>query len=158
MSTLNLSLISNTTVFGTTVRLTSDNGKYNEIVCENLENDPLRNMDRTLTTGYQFRSPDIRSDDWQSAFSTLENIEGSFNVTVNVVKKKDVRDIVTAHARFESQSDAAMFAWSNTDKWQKWDDTKEAEAQKEAKRRPRKLKINDDGTVTIKVTSTTITD
>lgn len=154
MATIPLSFSSVTNSLGTTVSLSSVDGKFNAIIDEHLERDPLRNLSSNVISGYFFRSPAIHNSDWAATLQTLENIDGEYSITAELSRKKDKPDVVTGYARFENQNDAAVFAWMNVAIWQKWSDDNEAAAQKAAKARPKKFKINADGTVSIKVTST----
>lgn len=147
----------NTDMFGTVVSLRNRAGTYSEDIASGLSKNPLQNMKNSLTTGYQFRSPNILNDVWQSTFVSLANVEGPFKLEAELVEEAD-KKVVNAKITFESKDDAAIFAWSNVEHWQKWSDALENEhkaAVKEAKK-PKKLKIDKDGKITIKVTATTL--
>lgn len=82
---------------------------------------------------------------------TLYSLEGTFSIRAILERKKDTPDTVIGYATFENKDDAAIFAWSNVEQWQKWDDAKEAEYQEEKKKQPVKPTINKDGSVTVTV-------
>ena len=151
-----LGLKSETTSLGTTVVLSSRDRSYNIKVAEYLDTDPLKNNKAKLKGGYLFRSPAIETDCWKSMLTMLSSIDGNFSITAKVVVESNKDPVVTAWARFENQSDAAMFAWSNVDKWQKWSDAAEEQDRADAKIKPTKLPVTKDGRITGTVTVTTL--
>lgn len=143
-----------TNVFGTNVWLHDKNKEFlNEEVVENLEFDPIKRLSPRLRTGYFFRSPNIPAHKWPSVFETLPQIEGKINIWAEYDTKTEK---TTAYAIVEDKSDAAMWAWAQVENFQKWSTAQQEEARAEAKKKPQKVKINKDGTVTIRVTSTTL--
>jgi hypothetical protein len=161
MGTKNLKLATERNILGTTIYLKSRDGSYNEVVAANLQASPLSNLDKTLTEGgYLFRSPKIKSHEWADMLKSLSNISGKFNITAKLTTDKNDADLkkVSAWIRFAEKDDAAIFAWTNVENWQKWSDTLEAEDQKEAKTRskPLKAKVTKDGRITVKVTQVTL--
>jgi hypothetical protein len=151
MPTIDLNLVANTNSLGTNVFLQSANKKYHECLAENLENNPLANLVDSLPSGFVFRSPNIQTEDWEQMLKTLYSLEGTFSIRAILERKKDTPDTVIGYATFENKDDAAIFAWSNVEQWQKWDDAKEAEYQEEKKKQPVKPTINKDGSVTVTV-------
>ena len=151
-----------TDMFGTTITLSNKDKSFSEVIATNLDFDPIKKMSKTLKDGYLFRSPGISTNDWTDTLKSIKNIEGEFRITAQVEQEKNKKPTITALIRFKEKSDCAIFAWSNLEVWQKWSDELEAEAQKEAKeykkalKNPQKVKINKDGTVTVKATVTTL--
>jgi len=151
-----------TDMFGTTFTLSNKDKSFSEVVAVNLDFDPIARMSKTLKEGYLFRSPNMSIDEWKQTLLSLRNIEGEHLATARIEMEKDKKPTITALMRFKEKSDAAIFAWSNVDVWQKWSDALEAEAitedkaYKKALKNPQKVKINKDGTVTIKTTVTTL--
>lgn len=142
-----------TNVFGTTVAYHTKDKALNEEVASNLEFDPIKRLSPRLRTGYFFRSPDIKSHQWPGVFATLEQIVGKINIWAELDTKTEK---VTAYAIVEDRSDAAMWAWAQVETFQKWSTAQQEEARAEARKKPQKIKINKDGTVTIRVTTTTL--
>ena len=157
MATKKLKFTSVSDMFGTTINLQTRDKSYNTVLVEGFNPiDPLKNQDKTVTTGYLFRSPDIRSKDWEDVFLSLSNTASPFNLTAEVSGDDENRKI-NAWIRFSEKDDAAIFAWTNVDKWQKWSDDLEKEARKEAKKgNLAKIKVGKDGKITAKVTVTTL--
>lgn len=155
MPTKVLKLKSETTSLGVNVTLSSKDGSYNVKLAEYLDSDPLKNNKSKLKGGYLFRSPKITVDNWADTLKTLHSIDGNFAITAKLEQTKENDPQVTAWARFEDKTDAAMFAWSNVEVWQKWSDALEEEAKAEAKK-ANKLTITKDGRITGKVTVTTL--
>jgi hypothetical protein len=144
-----------TTIFGTSVWMGTKDKSINLKVADNLEFNPISKLSPKLKTGYLFRSPNIDPDYLQSVFETLEQITNGINIWVELDQKTEK---YTAYACLEDRYDANMFAFAQVEVFQKWSEEKQAAAKVEAKRKPQKVKINKDGTVTIKVTSTTLAD
>jgi hypothetical protein len=156
MANKQLKFTRQTNMFGTTITLSSKDGTYNEIITEGFgPQDPLRNHDTKIKTGYLFRSPGIKQSDWSSTFNSLHNVDGKFNLTAVLDDTDENNKIVTSLVRFADQSDAALFAWSQVSTWQKWSDALEKEAKVDARRKP-KVKVGKDGKITIKTTVTTL--
>ena len=153
-----LKIKSETNSLGTTVRLVSRDGAYNEILAQYLESDPLVNNKPKLEKGYLFRSPKIKTSDWAQMLETLTRIDNNFAITASAFYKNDEEPTVIALARFEDKDDAAVFAWANVEHWQKWSDAEEIEAQQELGRKSPKLKITKDGRIVGKVTITSLGD
>jgi len=151
-----LKLKADTTSLGTTIALSSNDGSYHVKLAEYLENNPLKNNKAKLSTGYLFRSPDIATDQWSSMLKTLNNIDGNFSITAKVVTDKENNSVVTAWARFEDKSDAAVFAWSNVDNWQKWSNENEEQEKRDNKARKATAKMGKDGRIRVKTTVTTL--
>lgn len=142
-------------MFGTTVTVGTKDKSVDIKVAENMEFDPIKRLDSKLKTGYLFRSPDIGSDLFPLVFESLNMVSGPVNIWVEQDKKTEK---LTGYAVVQEKFDAGMFAFANVEHWQKWSEEKQAQAKVEAKSKPQKVKINKDGTVTIKVTTTTLKD
>lgn len=155
MATVNLKLVSKHNVFGTTVAMVSRNKDINQVIVENLDFDPLKNCKNKLDSGYVFRSPKITNDIWDLTLKSLRNVDGDYAVSIKL--DKDTQD-VNAVIRFKDKTDAAVFAWTNVENWQKWSDAQEVEEDAAAKERKKPLKatVNKDGTVTVKIKVTTL--
>jgi hypothetical protein len=157
MASLSLKLKSQTGTLGTKVTMTSRNKEIDQVLIENLDFDPLKKCKAKVDKGYLFRSPNISNDVWQLTLKSLRNVDGEYSV--NVKMDKDSKN-VDALIRFKEKNDAAIFAWTNVEHWQKWSDDQETEEQVAVKERkkPLKAKVNKDGTVTVKVKVTTLKD
>jgi len=156
MATSKLKFVSTTDMFGTTVSLVTRDGSYEQTIVTGFNPpNPLKNMDNKLKTGYMFRSPNIKIDDWAPTLGLLSNCDGKFNLTAELSEKNENRT-VTAWLRFSEQSDAALFAWADVNIWQKWSDDLEKQAKAESKAKPPKLKVGKDGKITVTVTATTL--
>lgn len=155
MSTRKLYWDRDTNMFGTTVFLGTKDKTVKVQVAENMEFDPISRLSSKLKEGYLFRSPNIVPSMFPHVFESLNMITGSVNIWVEQDKKSEK---LTGYAVVEDKMDAGMFAFANVENWQKWSTEKEAEAKAEAKRKPQKVKINKDGTITVKVTATTLAD
>lgn len=142
-----------TSMFGTRVQIHLKDGSQNELLVENMEFDPIKRLSPRLRSGYFFRSPGIKPDQWESVFKTLEQIAGKINIWAEYDTKTEK---TTAYAIVEDRSDAAMWAWATVETFQKWSVEKQKEARAEAREKPQRVKINPDGTVTVKVTSVSI--
>lgn len=158
MAKSKLKFVQTTDMFGTKITLTNTDKTFSEdIVSGFTPANPLKNMSTSVKTGYQFRSPNINLDVWAGTFKSLAGSEGKFNLTAELTEEND-KKTVDAWVRFESKEDAALFAWSNVEHWQKWSDALEKEhkaAVKESKK-PKKVKIDKDGKITIRATVTTL--
>lgn len=140
-------------MFGTSVFLENKTEKTQDLVLENVDFNPLQNHKSSLSDGYLFRSPNVNPDNWYDILSSLPNLEDSYNLWA---VKQD--KIVNCFVRIQNQSDAAVFAFANTENWQKWDKEKEEEykAEQKAKKKKPALKVNKDGSVTVRVTVETL--
>jgi hypothetical protein len=157
MASVSLKLKSQTNMFGTTVSMVSRNQDVKQVIAENLDFDPLKNHKNKIEKGFLFRSPKITNDIWQLTLKSLRNVDGEYNFKLSM--DKDSKDI-DALIKFKNKNDAAVFAWTNLQHWQKWSDAQEEEEQAAAKERkkPLKAKVNKDGSVTVKVKVTTLKD
>jgi hypothetical protein len=151
-----LTLKSITNSLGTNVVLTSRDGSYSEILVELLEFDPLKNNRKKISGGYYFRSPKIKTEQWATMLENLDRVDGKFSISARQYTDKS-GSMVVGYARFENRDDAALFAWTNVNEWQKWSDEKEAEWQETVRRKPR-VKVTKDGRITGTVTVTTLGD
>lgn len=157
MATVSLKLKSDKGMFGTSVAMVSRNKDINQVIVENLDFDPLKNCKAKLDKGFMFRSPKITQDIWSLTFKSLRNVDGEYSL--NIKMDKETND-VTALIKFRDKNDAAIFAWTNVEHWQKWSDAQEQDEVDAAKERKKPLKatVNKDGTVTVKVKITTLKD
>ena len=157
MAIKTLKLTSKTNMFGTNVTLGTGRGAVTFDVGTNLEFDPLPKLSKTLDRGYLFRSPNVKPQQLSEIWPTLQDCSGevAFSATLDD-KTKDV----TALVRIEDKYDATNFAFTHSI-FEKWSDEKQAEAEAKALEKERELevlKVNDDGTVRIKVEVTTLGD
>lgn len=155
MSSVSLKLKGESSMFGTTVSILNKDKSYNKIVVENLDFNPLKNLKTSLKEGYLFRNPNLTDDVLETTLSSLRNVGGYYSFLIKM--DKDTNKLY-ALIRFKEKNDAAVFAWTNVQNWQKWSDDLEEEEKKNSKERkkPLKAKVNKDGTVTVKVTVTTL--
>ncbi len=155
MTTRKLMWNRETNIFGTTVHAVTRDKSVKIKLAENMEFDPIGRLDSKLKEGYLFRSPNIDPDLLPLVFESLNMISGPVNLRLEQDKKSEK---LTGYAVVQDKMDAGMFAFANVEHWQKWSIALEEEARAEAKLKPQKVKINDDGTVTVKVTTTTLGD
>lgn len=153
MRSQKLTFSTKNSMFGTTVILENKSQKTQDCILENVDFNPLDNHTTSIKEGYQFRSPNVKSDDWYDILSGLGNIEGPYNLWA---QKND--NVVNCFVVFQEKSDAAIFSLGNTVHWQKWSDEKESaeKADLKTKKKKPKLKVNKDGSVTVKVTVETL--
>lgn len=159
MAKSKLRFVQENDMFGTTISLTNRSGTYSETLVTGFNpSNPLRNMSKSVKTGYLFRSPNIDVNDWPSTFNALHNCEGKFNLTAEM-DEKDGKTCVTAWVRLEEREDAALFAWTNVEVWQKWSDELEAASREEEKSRKKaKVFVDKDGKIKATVSVTTLGD
>jgi len=154
MSSTKLRLKSQKGTLGYDVYLRSKGGTHDVLVAENLGYDPLKKHSTKVKEGYMFRSPGIATEDWSGTLRSLGNTDGNFSITAEIAKdERRGGDRVTAWIKFAEREDAAMFAWTNVEVWQKWSDEQEKEAQEEAKqskKRNIKATVDKDGNIQIK--------
>lgn len=155
MATRKLYWSKTSTMFGTSVIARTKDKSFEVQVAENMEWDPICRLDSDLKVGYLFRSPDLAPGLFQKAFESLNMISGPVNIWAEQDKKTEK---ITGYAIVQEKMDAGMFAFANVEHWQKWSETQQEEARAEAKQKPQKVKINKDGTVTVRVTATTLKD
>jgi hypothetical protein len=158
MAAKKLKFASTTNMFGTKINLQTRDKSYDQVLVEGFNPvNPLKNQNKKVTGGYLFRSPNIRNDDWPAVFSSLANAEDQYSLTAELTGEDD-KVKIDAWIRFVSQSDAAIFAWTNVDKWQKWSDALEKEERKDAKTRGKPLKatVDKNGNIKVKVKVTTL--
>lgn len=157
MASISLRLKGESNIFGTTVSVLNKDKSYIKVVAENLDFNPLKNMKSSLKEGYLFRNPNLTEDILETTINSLRNVDGPYSFVIKMDKNTNK---LYALIRFKEKNDAAVFAWTNVENWQKWSDAQEAEEAAAAKERnkPLKAKVNKDGTVTVKVKVTTLKD
>lgn len=153
MKATKLKFTAETDMFGTRVWVESADQSYRELAADYMESNPLDKSNSKLKKGYLFRNPHTDISELGSVFETLGAFENRFNIWA----EKTEKDLVT-YVRAADASDATMFAFAQVETFQKWSDDLDREARKEARRKPKKLKINKDGTITVTVTATTLAD
>ena len=159
MATSKLKFVRETNMFGTTITLATASGSYKETLVEGFSPaDPLASIDNKIKTGHLFRSPGIKTEDWASTLNSLYNCNGKFNLTAEL-SDKDGRQVVTAWVRFAEPDDAALFAWSSVDIWQKWSDALEDAHRQESKAgKKTNVFVDKDGKLKATVTVTSLGD
>ena len=136
-------------MFGKDMVLKHKNNKW--LVGQLLTYNPIEQMTADLSNGYLFRSPKLNPERLEEIWNTTEQFTSPYNVWVEAEDKEDDAVEFTAFARIQDRSEATMFAYSHS-LFEKWSDEKEAEdAAERSKPKQEKLKVNDDGTVTITV-------
>lgn len=136
-------------MFGRDVKLKYNNKQW--IVGQDLSYDPIAQMSTNLSEGYLFRSPKLNPEFLDEIWETMEQFTNPYNVWVEAEDKDEDAVEFTAFARIFDRSEATMFAYSHS-LFEKWSNEKEAEDVAErSKPKQEKLKVNDDGTVTITV-------
>jgi len=157
MALISLKLKGESNVFGTTISMSNRDKSYSKVIAENLDFNPLKNLKVSLKEGYLFRNPNLTDEVLETTLNSLRNVDGHYSLSIKMDKNTSK---LYATIRFKEKNDAAVFAWTNVENWQKWSDSQEANEQALAKERNKPLKatVNKDGTVTVKVTVTTIKD
>lgn len=136
-------------MFGRDIVLKHNNTKW--LVGQRLTFNPLEQMTTDLSDGYLFRSPKLAPERLEEIWDTMEQFTGLYNVWVEAEDKEDDAVEFTAFARIQDRSEATMFAYSHS-LFEKWSNEKEAEdAAERSKPKKEKIKVNDDGTITITV-------
>ena len=143
-------------MFGRDVKLKYKSNQM--IVGQDLSYDPIAQMTADLSEGYLFRSPKLNPDRLDEIWQTLEQFTEPYNVWVEAEDKGEDTVEFTGFARIQDRSEATMFAYSHS-LFEKWSNEKEAE-DVESRNKPKQevLKVNDDGTVTITVEATELSD
>lgn len=143
-------------MFGRDIKLKYKNNQM--VVGQDLSYDPIAQMTASLSDGYLFRSPRLNPENLDEIWQTLEQFTSPYNVWVEAEDKEDDAVEFTAFARISDRSEATMFAYSHS-LFEKWSNEKEAEDSAErSKPKQEKLKVNDDGTVTVTVEVTGLRD
>lgn len=148
-------LYSETDFFGTKVYL-QDSDNNRELLAENLTANPLEKMQDSINGGYMFRSPNIPTDAWADSLKSFGTFSSNYSLIFHYDEKSKK---VTPVLRVEDQMDAAMFAWTNVEVWQKWSQEKEDEfiASKSADNKPTVF-VDENGNLKATVTVTTLSD
>jgi len=153
MSSISLRLKSDSNIFGTTIRLLNKDKSYNKVIVENLDFNPLKTLKINLKEGYLFRNPNLTDDILETTLNSLRNVDGEYSFSIKMDKNTNK---LYALIRFKEKNDAAVFAWTNVQNWQKWSDAQEDEEKKNANQKPAKINIGKDGKITVKVTVETL--
>ena len=153
MSSISLRLKSDSNIFGTTIRLLNKDKSYNKVIVENLDFNPLKTLKISLKEGYLFRNPNLTDDILETTLNSLRNVDGEYSFSIKMDKNTNK---LYALIRFKEKNDAAVFAWTNVQNWQKWSDAQEDEEKKNANQKPAKINIGKDGKITVKVTVETL--
>ena len=153
MASVSLKLKSESNMFGTTISVLNRDGSYNKVIVENLDFNPLKNIKTSLKEGYLFRNPNLTDKTLETTLNSLRNVDGNYSFSIKM--DKDTNKLY-ALIRFKEKNDAAVFAWTNVQNWQKWSDVQEDEEKKTAKKKPAKIQIGKDGKITVKVTVETL--
>lgn len=155
MAVKKLKLKTATSMFGTDVSLVSANGELVFPVGK-VEYDLPAKLMRGMNTGYLFRSPNLKIEDLEELWQTVEYFTGPMELTAEYDTESERG---TAWVRIVEKSDATAFAFAHSI-FEKWSDEKEAEAREKANKKQEAIhgKVNDDGTVRITVETTTLGD
>jgi hypothetical protein len=154
MAQKKLKFSSSASMFGINVRLSSKDGVVDDLVGENLQFDPFKNYVQNMKDGFMFRSPNIKASDWTDTLRSLSDIEGKYTIDISYDQKDKSTCAVLTIAE---KDDAAVFAWSNVEVWQKWSRAQEKE-EKERKKEKSTIFVDENGNLKAKVTVTSIGD
>lgn len=144
-------------MFGTSILMASDDGVHHHIIAERMAGDPMEKMVPGIENGYMFRSPGISVDNWQPALESLLGVDGTFSISAVLDEEKN--NSVTALITFSERNDAAVFAWTHMDVWQKWSKENEAQEQLRLQNSHKPVvEVDENGKVKVKVTVTTLGD
>lgn len=140
-------------MFGTCVSIVNQPKNVNELILENVDFNPMHNHSPKVKLGYLFRSPNVAKENWYDVLSGLANIEGSYQLWAEARDKT-----INCFVRITDKNDAAMFALGNSVHWQKWSKEQQVQAVKDAKakKQKKKIKVNKDGTITVKISVDTL--
>lgn len=142
-------------MFGNTIDLVEQPSNARTNLCQSFPGpDPLKNRISRMKTGYFFRCPGIKAQDWVPLFSTLANTQGRFKLWVE--RPSPDSSQLRAYIKFATEFDASVFTWTHGENWQTWSDEEDAESRKA----PKKAKIlrTKDGKLRIQVHVTTLKD
>jgi hypothetical protein len=120
-------------------------------VLENTEADWMHNHKRVVKPYFWFRAPTISVSQLAVTMRDLCDLATSYELKVWHSDRG-----LDASLKITDEMDAATWAWSHTEIWAKWSDSQEKEFVQSLK--PRKLKVNKDGSVKVKVSVTTLQD
>jgi len=143
-------------VYGYQADFVSSDGEITIEAGRRIKYDPATKITNRLAGGYLFRNPEMRSDEFIEIWHELQHCEGKVKVSAEYdTKTKNT----CCYIRFEDHTEATSFILSS-DTFEKWSDenTKNEKAELKKKKKGSKLKVNDDGTVTVNVTVTTMDD
>lgn len=154
MAQKKLKFSSSTNMFGTTVRLSSKDGSVDELISENLQFDPFKNFVSNMKEGFMFRSPNIKISEWPETFRTLSELEGTYSLNASYNQKEKS---TCAIIKISKKDDAAIFAWSNVEVWQKWSQAQEKE-ENARKNEKTEIFVDENGNLKAKVTVTSVGD
>lgn len=103
------------------------------------------NQKRVSKPFYWFRAPRINNSQLTTTLQNLADLGAPYELKVWHSEKG-----LDASLKVTDEMDAATWAWSHTDIWSKWSDSEEKSWVAEQK--PRKLKVNKDGSIKVRVT------
>lgn len=153
MASKKLKFHAKTDMFGTNLFVT-DLENTDHAIGKQLEFNPLGSMSKRLAVGYLFRSPKLNIEDLDEIWQTIATLTDKYMVWV--VQDEKSKDFI-GYAKFADKHDATMFAFAHS-LFEKWSDEKEKEAKKSARTEKPKLKVNKDGSIQVRVTTTTLDD
>jgi hypothetical protein len=145
-----LKLATESTMFGTNVKLTNRDGSKSYDIGKMLSFDPKQKLaKKPLKDGYMFRSPKLKPENLAEIWPTIEGFDGEASFAANINTKDDE---VTAYMKIADKMDATTFAFTHS-LFEKWSDEKEAAAiaKKKQKKKQSKLTVNADGSMQIQV-------
>lgn len=119
----------------------------------NLESDWRKLRGRLNADYFWFRAPKITLPQLTKTIQNLSDLSHKFEFKLWHDADTNTWD---ASLKLSDHMDAASWAWSHTEMWAKWSDAEEKEWKQSQK--PRKLKVNKDGSVKVKVTVSTLAD
>lgn len=136
-----------TTMFGTTISASSEDGKYNTIICENMPNNPMKLIAESLNKAFIFRSSKISIQDLGYTFKILSDFTDKFALAVY-----QTDDDLYAVIKIKNKNDMEIFGWNCTNIWEKWSLEQEREYWKDFNKKPNKIFVDKNGNVKVKVT------
>ena len=127
------------------------NGKQDWVIPEAQEKN-WKPKQRNLTEFYWFRAPRINISQIEQVLGFLSETDGNFYFEV-----WETDGEFDASIKFATKEDAENLAWTMTETWMKWDTNSEEDWKESRKpKKPLKVKINKDGSLTVNVTVTTL--
>jgi hypothetical protein len=133
-------------MFGTEVSLLTKQGPV--LLATGLDRDWSSNQTALAKDYYWFRSPKISVQDLSQTVQGLVTVQGMFDLEVWMNSQQQM----DASLKIVDSEDAAEWAWTWTNIWQKWDNALEEEWAQNQNQKPPTVKINDDGSATVNVT------
>lgn len=154
MATKELKFTHTSDMFGTKIRLQSDDKSFNEQIVNStqLDTNPFDNSNPSLTGGFMFHSPDMSAEGWEQTFNALTSFDGEFSIKTEL---NEGSEKISSVLRVADKMDAATVAWSTINTWEKWSEEQETESKIEKKP---EIFTDEHGNIKARITVETLSD